>query len=153
MNIFDNLPSLQVPKPAELYSELDRYLGTDPEHVTNAIAWWYKHKHIYPHLHWMALDYLSIPGMFSNPNARKFLDHQFILTTSVDIEHTFSQGWLLLLHICNWLSVQLTLALLCLGIWSKMGYVRDKDMKAVTVLPEVDWDDLDDNLGDDWDAI
>ena len=45
------------------------------------------------------------------------------------------------------------LALLCLGIWSKMGYVRDKDVKVATVLHEVDWDDLDDNLGDDWDAI
>ena len=92
MNIFDNLPSLQVPKPAELHSELDKYLGTNPEHITDALAWWYKHKHMYPRLHWMVLDYLSIPGMFSNPNARKFLDHQIILATSVDVEHTFSQG-------------------------------------------------------------
>jgi hypothetical protein len=86
----------------------------------------------------MVLDYLSIPGMFSNPNARKFLDHQFILATSVDVERTFSQGQLLLSHIRNQLSVQSTQALLCLGIWSEMGYVRDKDVKAATVLPEVD---------------
>ena len=29
----------------------------------------------------------------------------------------------------------------------------DKDVKAATVLPEVDSDDSDDDLGDDWDAI
>jgi hypothetical protein len=66
-NIFDNLPVLQPPKPAELCGELDRYLSTDPEHVADALAWWYEHKHIYPHLHRMALDYLSIPGMYSSP--------------------------------------------------------------------------------------
>jgi hAT family C-terminal dimerisation region len=61
-----------------LRSELDRYLGTDPEHVTDALAWWYGHKHVYPRLHRMALDYLSIPGMLSNPNVRKCLNHQLI---------------------------------------------------------------------------
>ncbi|KIJ91128.1 hypothetical protein K443DRAFT_38242, partial [Laccaria amethystina LaAM-08-1] len=65
----------------------------------------------YPHLHWMPLDYLSIPA------------------TSVDVERTFSQGRLLLSHICNRLCVQSTWALLHLGIWSKMGYVKDKDVK------------------------
>ena len=44
-------------------------------------------------------------------------------------------------------------ALLCLRIWSEMGYVRDKDMKAATVLPEVGSDENNDDLGDDWDAI
>ena len=44
-------------------------------------------------------------------------------------------------------------ALLCLGIWSEMGYVKDKDMKEATVLPEVGSDEEEDNLGDDWDAI
>jgi hypothetical protein len=93
--------------------------------------------------------------MFSNPNVRVrgFIDHQLILATSVDVERTFSQGRLLLSHIRNRLSVQSTRALLCLGIWSEMGYVRDKDVKAATVLPEVGSDEEDDNLGDDWDAI
>jgi hypothetical protein len=61
-NIFDNLPSLQAPKLAELRGELDNFLSTDPEHVTDALAWWYAHKDEYPRLHRMALDYLSIPG-------------------------------------------------------------------------------------------
>ena len=154
MNIFDNLPSLQAPRPAELRSELDKYLDSDPEHVTDALAWWYEHKHVYPRLHRMALDYLSIPGVFSNPNTGGFLqvNHELILATSVDVERTFSQGRLLLSHIRNRLSVQSTCALLCLGIWSEMGYVKDKDVKAATVLPEVGSDEEDD-LVDDWDAI
>jgi hypothetical protein len=155
MNIFDNLPSLQAPRPAELRSELDQYLGTDPEHVTDALAWWYEHKNVYPRLHRMALDYLSIPGMFSNFTTRKYIDYrdEFILATSVDIERTFSQGRLLLSHIRNRLSVQSTRALLCLGIWSKMDYVKDKDLKAATVLPEVGSDEEDIELSHNWDAI
>jgi hypothetical protein len=101
----------------------------------------------------MALDYLSIPGKFKYLDIGNFLDHQFILATSVDVERTFSQGRLLLSHIRNRLSIQSTRALLCLGIWSEMGYVRDKDVKAATVLPEVGSDEDNDDLGDDWDAI
>lgn len=33
-----------------------------------------------------------------------------------------------------------------------MGYVKDKDLKAATVLPEADSDDEED-LASDWDAI
>ena len=75
-----------------------------------------------------------------------------ILATLVDIECTSSQGQLLLSHICNQLSVQLTQALLYLGVWSEMGYVKDKDLKAATVLPEVGLDEEED-LSDGWDAI
>jgi hypothetical protein len=71
--------------------------------------------------------------------------------TSVDVERTFSQGRLLLSHIRNRLSVQSTRALLCLGVWSLMGYVKDKDLKAATVLPEVGSDEED--LAHDWDSI
>jgi hypothetical protein len=34
-----------------------------------------------------------------------------------------------------------------------MGYVKDKDVKAATVLPEVGSDEEEGNLNDDWDAI
>ena len=56
------------------------------------------------------------------------------------------------MHIHNWLCVQLTRALLCLGVWSRMDYVGDKDVKAAIVLPEVGLDE-EDILSDDWDAI
>ncbi|KDR74204.1 hypothetical protein GALMADRAFT_71025, partial [Galerina marginata CBS 339.88] len=88
---------------------------------------------IFPCLHRMALNYLSI------------------LATSVKVEQTFSQGRLLLSHVRSWLSVQSTRALLCLGVWSIMGYVKDSDIKATAVLPEVEGDE--EELTDNWDAI
>jgi hypothetical protein len=42
---------------------------------------------------------------------------------------------------------------MCLGAWSKMGYVRDSDVKAVTVLADLKEDEEEDSLADDWDAI
>lgn len=81
------------------------------------------------------------------------LNHYFS-ATSVDVERTFSQGQLLLSHIRNRLSVQSTRALLCLRVWSKMGYVKDKDLKAVTVLPESVAANSDgEELAEDWDTI
>ena len=34
------------------------------ENVKDILEWWVKNCAVYPHLLWMALDYLSIPGMF-----------------------------------------------------------------------------------------
>lgn len=62
MNMFDELPALSAPAPADLQDELDRYLSTDPEKVTDVCAWWYERWTVYPHLYRMALDYLTIPG-------------------------------------------------------------------------------------------
>ena len=60
---------------------------------------------------------------------------------SVDVKRVFSQGWLLLLHIQSRLSVQSTHALMCLGVWILGGYIKDYDVKAVVVLPELlGWD-------------
>ena len=65
----------------------------------------------------------------------------------------FSQGRLLLSHIRSRLSMQLTRALMCLGIWSLLGYVKDSDVKAVVILPELRADEDEDELGIDWDRI
>jgi len=62
-NLFDDLPALKPPAATELRDELNRYLSTDQEHVTDAIVWWHERKTTYPRLHCMALDYLTIPGM------------------------------------------------------------------------------------------
>ena len=61
---FDNLPALAPPKPSDLGSELDRFLKSDVENVTDAIAWWYEKWSMFPLLSRMALDYLSIPGEY-----------------------------------------------------------------------------------------
>ena len=97
---------------------------------------------------------LFVHSRYSQISSReRFTDDQSYLATSVDVEQTFSQGRLLLSHIHNRLSVQSTQALLCLGVWSEMGYVRDQDVKAATILPEVEQGDEDEDLPDDWDAI
>lgn len=65
----------------------------------------------------------------------------------MDVERVFSKGRLLLSHVRNRLSVESTRALLCLGVWSKMGYVKDTDVMAVAQQPEVDAEDM------GWDSL
>lgn len=40
---------------------------------------------------------------------------------------------------------------MCLGVWSTMGFVKDGDIKAMTVLPEVAGEE--EELAADWDTI
>lgn len=63
-NMFDNLAALAPPTQADLRDELDRYLSTDVEAVEDVIRWWVEHRGKYPRLSRMALDYLTIPGMY-----------------------------------------------------------------------------------------
>jgi len=131
--------------------ELAMYLSTGRDvNVTDGLLWWFERKHIYPSLYRMAIDYLSIPGNFAFLLLRNLLTNIY-LATSVDVERTFSQGRLLLSHVRSRLSVQSTRALLCLGVWSMMDYVKDYDVKSATVLPELDGEEED--LADDWDSL
>jgi hypothetical protein len=61
----------------------------------------------------------------------------------------FSQGRLLLSH----LFVQSTCALMCLGVWSLLGFVKDSDVKAVVILPELRADEDEGELEVNWDKI
>lgn len=58
---------------------------------------------------------------------------------------------MLLSHVRNRLSVQSTRALMCLGGWSRHGFVKDVDIMAVTVLAEENGDE--EILPADWDSI
>jgi hypothetical protein len=42
---------------------------------------------------------------------------------------------------------------MCLGIWSRLGYVKDGDIKAVVVLPGVPANAKEDILAIGWDSI
>lgn len=75
------------------------------------------------------------------------------IATSVDVERVFSKGHLVLSHVRNRLSVQSTRALMCLGVWSTLGYVRDEDVLAVTRLPDVPEGEQEDELEEGWDDI
>ena len=61
-NVFNNLPAF---RPIEFgtFNELTCYLHSNNEDVKNKhlLQWWCEHKHVYPHLSWMALDYHTIP--------------------------------------------------------------------------------------------
>jgi hypothetical protein len=73
-NIFDALPTLTAPAPIELCNELERYLNTDIEDVTDPIHWWCGKKTTYPQLHYMGLDYLMIPGLSYNLQSMMYSD-------------------------------------------------------------------------------
>jgi hypothetical protein len=74
-----------------------------------------------------------------------------ILATSVNVERIFSKGRILLSHLRSRLSVQSTRALMCVGEWSQLGYVKDNDIRAAATLPEVEGDE--EELARDWDSI
>jgi hypothetical protein len=40
---------------------------------------------------------------------------------------------------------------MCLGSWSRLGFVKDQDISAITVEPELEGDEQ--ALPDGWDAI
>ena len=70
------------------------------------------------------------------------------LASSVAVERVFSRGRLVISHVRNCLSAQSTRALLCLGYWSKLDFVKMDDLKAAASLPDAqkdeEWSD------DDW---
>ena len=78
-------------------------------------------------------------------------DFFHVAATTVDVERVFSKGRILLPHIRNRLSAQSTHALMCIGAWSELGYVKDDDIKAVTMHEEVEGEEK--ALEDGWDAI
>src|SRR6202522_3437112 len=96
---------------------------------------------------------LYVAGM--HPFMHSLLQSQKSSTvaTSVDVERVFSKGRILLSHVRNRLSVQSTRPLICLGAWSLMGYVKDSDVKAVTVLPDLKEGEDEEPLSDNWDNI
>ena len=75
------------------------------------------------------------------------------LATSVDVERVFSQGRIVLSHLRSRLSVQSTRALMCLGVWSQLGYVKDSDIMAGVALPGVPVNEKEAALPVGWDAI
>src|SRR6266487_279862 len=152
-NIFDNLPALAAPNATDLRNELQRYLSMDVEHVEDVLAWWYERRASFPRLSRMARNYLSIPGRFANSfHKLYYLFIHWTTATSVDVERTFSRGRLILSHVRSRLSAESTRALVCLGSWSCLGMVRDDDVKAITLMPEVQGDE-EAALDNGWDSI
>jgi hypothetical protein len=51
-------------KPTTSVEELNNYLNSDTKDVMDPLAWWHGHRKTYPRLSQMAMDYLTIPGVF-----------------------------------------------------------------------------------------
>ena len=137
-NIFDHIPALAPPRQSELGDELLQYIRCDVESVPDVFTWWYERHTTYPCLSRMALDYLNIPGL---PHSCFHLVSHLLTSfqaTSVDVERLFSRGRILLSHVQNRMSVQTTRAILCVGIWSKMGLVKNSDLQAVCSLEDIE---------------
>ena len=128
-NIFDNLPGL-ASTSRDIRDELKLYLSTDAEDVKDGILWWYERRSTFPCLSQMARDYLSIPGKCIFYISTRYYVLIVSQATSIDVECIFSQGRLLLSHVCSHLSVHSTRALLCLGKWSELELVKDSDVRA-----------------------
>lgn len=69
------------------------------------------------------------------------------------VERVFSKGRILLSHTRNRLSVESTRALLCLGVWSRMGFVHNNDVKVGCSRPEIEEDEDDGDVPEGWDRI
>jgi hypothetical protein len=94
---------------------------SDVENITDALRWWYERQAAFPHLSHMAWDYLSISGGFSQHHFVILSVMIILVATTIEVELTFSQGRLILLHVCNCLSSQSIYALMCVGNWSQLG--------------------------------
>lgn len=57
---FGNLSVTTCPRE----SEIQEYLALPVENVQDPLKWWTDNKKVYPNLHRMALDYLSIPSKY-----------------------------------------------------------------------------------------
>ena len=62
--------------------------------------------------------------------------YNFLTVSSVAVEHISTKGCLLLSHVQNQLSAQSTHALLCLGYWGKLGYIKNLNLLGVASLPD-----------------
>ena len=152
-NVFGAMTSLTAPNSSELGNELDCYLCSDVEHVTNHLVWWYEHCTVILSLSCMALDYLTIPSTFSiryHCNLHSFTGIM-LTATSIDVEWLFSGGHSIVTHTHSWLSAQTTCALLCLKAWSILNLVKTEDVFTMAALKDLQGGDV--ALEDSWDSI
>ncbi len=141
--MFDNLPFLNGPTSSADTDKLKHYLAADVvPGIKDPISWWQGKRTKYPCLSRMAIDYLNIPGMCS-PCA-SVIDETDCCgppqATSVGVEHIFSRGRLLLLHVRNQMTAENMRASMCLGVWAQHGLVNTTDMFHTVQLPEVEED-------------
>ncbi len=103
----------------------------------------------------MALNYDSIPGKCYCRRVVVKITNEY-LATSVAVEHIFSRARRLITWECNRLSSQSIRALMCVGAWSLMDLINEKDILAVTceaIVPPKDKSAEEVELPEDFDVI
>ena len=86
-------------------SELEEYLQKPVENIKEPLKWWVANCHIYPNLHCIALDCLSIPGKQFITLIFIYITNTFPIAISTVVRCVFSQGCQLLSFTHNHLSV------------------------------------------------
>ena len=109
---FNDFSNLSVQSAARRH-EVDDYLHAPVEAVSEPLRWWTNNRFVYPYLHRMALDYLSIPA------------------TSTAVERVFSCGRHILPFTRNRLSASTIRAYLCLGSWCSKNLVGIPEIVSV----------------------
>jgi hypothetical protein len=132
-----------------LQNELERYLNEKPDPMvrdSDVLLWWKAHHHEFPWLYQMVINYHTIAGGCILYDTNFVLNSLTVTSTatSIDVEHVFNKGHLILSYILNSLSADSTCQLMCLGTWSHMGYIKDQNIRAVT-LTEVELEDTGQN--------
>lgn len=61
--MFDVFAHVNLPAASSSRSELDDYLTSAVQEVSDPLKWWYEKRRVFPKLSQMALDFLSVPGM------------------------------------------------------------------------------------------
>ena len=111
--------------------ELSTYLAAPCENISdeNVLVWW-RGQTQYPRLSRMAISYLTCPSEFLSFSHLVKLADLLSSATSVDVERIFSHGRILLPHTRNRMTSTTARALMCVGEWSRLGWVQDSDVVA-----------------------
>jgi hypothetical protein len=116
---------------------------------SHSILFIYTHKHVL-----IVLEYSLIKGA-KKPKCFWPYPTLFFLVASfkwVELHRGMTRGTIVYRsHVRNWLTAQTTWALLCVGLWSCLGLVKDKNIHSVASLPDVDGKE--EELNDGWDSI
>lgn len=120
-----------VPAATTAHTELDDYLTAKIEPTNDPLNWWWHHRTAYPNLSRMALDYLSVPGMFHYTIIVMIANIFSLLATSTAVERVFSQGRQLLHFTRNRLTGASVRKFLCLGAWGRKDLIAVEDILSV----------------------
>ena len=111
------------------HDELTEWLSQPLVPTEDLLRWWLANQKLNPCLSRMAIDIHTVPGMLLD--IVFFVSYWYdYLATAVDVERSFSRGWILINHLRNCLQSASICALMCFGDWCHVQLVSDAEMAA-----------------------